>query len=97
MVAAAYSGQLKTVQLLLRRKCHMICNERHGKYGSALNAAVIRAHWDIVDVLLEAGAKPDCHMLEEPDEEFLARIREEHGWAAEERYKTFWEVEKRIS
>lgn len=93
--AAAYSGQLKTVQLLLRRKDFIMCNERHGKYGSALNAAVIRAHWDIVDVLLEAGAKPDCHMLQEPDEEFLARIREEHGWAAEERYTKFWEVEKR--
>ncbi|KAJ4859640.1 ankyrin repeats (3 copies) domain-containing protein [Trichoderma breve] len=93
--AAAYSGQLKTVQLLLRRKDHIIYNERHGKYGSALNAAVIRANWDILDVLLEAGAKPDCHMLQEPDEEFLARIREEHGWAAEERYKKFWEVEKR--
>ncbi|KAM0265401.1 hypothetical protein ACHAQJ_000243 [Trichoderma viride] len=93
--AAAYSGQAKTVQLLLRRKDHIICNERCGKYGSALNAAVIRAHWDIVDVLLEAGAKPDCHMLQEPDKGFLARIREEHGWAAEERYKKFWEVEKR--
>jgi ankyrin repeat protein len=93
--AAAYSGQAKTVQLLLRRKDHIICNERCGKYGSALNAAVIRAHWDIVDALLEAGAKPDCYMLQEPDEEFLARIREEHGWAAEERYKKFWEVEKR--
>ncbi|KAL7956611.1 ankyrin repeat-containing domain protein [Trichoderma compactum] len=92
--AAAYSGQLKTVQLLLRRKDHVICNEPCGKYGSALNAAVIRANWDIVDVLLEAGAKPDCHMLQEPDEKFLARIREEHGWAAEERYKKFWEVEK---
>lgn len=93
--AAAYSGQLKTVQLLLRRKDHIICNERHGKYGSALNAAVIRANWDTVDVLLEAGAKADCHVLQEPDEEFLARIREDHGWAAEERYKKFWEVEKR--
>ncbi|KKP06190.1 hypothetical protein THAR02_01703 [Trichoderma harzianum] len=93
--AAAYSGQLKTVQLLLRRKDFIMCNEPCGKYGSALNAAVIRAHWDIVDVLLEAGAKPDCHMLQEPDEEFLARIREEHGWAAEERYKKFWEVEKK--
>ncbi|KAL7785777.1 ankyrin repeat-containing domain protein [Trichoderma afarasin] len=93
--AAAYSGQLKTVQLLLRRKDFIMCNERCGKYGSALNAAVIRAHWDIVDVLLEAGAKPDCYMLQEPDEEFLARIREEHGWAAEERYQKFWEVEKR--
>ncbi|KAL6831718.1 ankyrin repeat-containing domain protein [Trichoderma camerunense] len=90
--AAAYSGQLKTVQLLLRRKDFIMCSEPCGKYGSALNAAVIRAHWDIVDVLLEAGAKPDCHMLQEPDEEFLARIREEHGWAAEERYQKFWEV-----
>ncbi|KAL6792822.1 ankyrin repeat-containing domain protein [Trichoderma sp. SZMC 28012] len=77
--AAAYSGQLKTVQLLLRRKDVIMCNEPCGKYGSALNAAVIRAHWDIVDVLLEAGAKPDCYMLQEPDEEFLARIREDHG------------------
>ncbi|KAL6812142.1 ankyrin repeat-containing domain protein [Trichoderma sp. SZMC 28015] len=93
--AAAYSGQLKTVQLLLRRKDVIMCNEPCGKYGSALNAAVIRAHWDVVDVLLEAGAKPDCHMLQEPDEEFLARIREDHGWAAEERYKKLWEVEKR--
>ncbi|EHK47335.1 putative ankyrin repeat protein, partial [Trichoderma atroviride IMI 206040] len=92
--AAAYSGQAKTVQLLLRRRDHIICNEPCGKYRSALNAAVIRAHWDIVDILLEAGAKPDCHVLQEPDEEFLARIREEHGWAAEERYKKFWEVEK---
>lgn len=93
--AAAYSGQLKTVQLLLRRKDVIMCNEPCGKYGSALNAAVVRAHWDIVDVLLEAGAKPDCYMLQKPDEEFLARIREDHGWAAEERYKKLWEVEKR--
>ncbi|KAM0512856.1 hypothetical protein ACHAPE_008490 [Trichoderma viride] len=93
--AAAYSGQAKTVQLLLSRKDHKICNKPCGKYGSALNAAVIRAHWDIVDVLLKAGAIPDCHVLQEPDQDFLARIREEHGWAAEERYKKFWEVEKK--
>lgn len=93
--AAAYSGQAKTVQMLLRRKDRVICNERCGKYGSALNAAVIRGHWDIVELLLEAGEKPDYHMLQEPDEEFLTQIREEHGWVAEERYRKFWEVEKR--
>ncbi|KAL6898779.1 ankyrin repeat-containing domain protein [Trichoderma evansii] len=93
--AAAYSGQTKIIQLLLSRKDRVRCSKHCGKYGSALNAAVIRGYWDIVELLLEVGEKPDCVLLQEPDEEFLTQIREEHGWVAEERYKKFWEVEKR--
>ncbi|EHK19712.1 uncharacterized protein TRIVIDRAFT_123575, partial [Trichoderma virens Gv29-8] len=52
--AAAYSGQTPTINMLLNRGAHV--NARGGKYGSALNAAVIAGFWDIVQVLLDAGA-----------------------------------------
>jgi ankyrin repeat protein len=91
--AAAYSGQTPTVSLLLNKGAH--ANTRSGKYGSALNAAVIAGNWDIVQILLEADAVPDCHMLLEPDEEWLQSVLEDEddGQGAVERYRKFWEVE----
>ncbi len=72
-------------------------NLRGGQHRSALNAAIFRHFWDIVEILLEAGATPDCQLQPEPDEEFLARVREElkgEGQGAVERYCVFWEKHK---
>ncbi|KAG7289285.1 hypothetical protein NEMBOFW57_005651 [Staphylotrichum longicolle] len=44
--AAAYSGQTKSVALLLDKGAD--ANLRGGKYGSALNAAIVKGYWDIV-------------------------------------------------
>ncbi|KAL7909988.1 ankyrin repeat-containing domain protein [Trichoderma velutinum] len=92
--AAAYTGQTKSIQLLLDHGADVISGKSCGRYRTALNAAVTRAHWDIVTILLQAGAKPDCHLLLHPDEEWLERIRQEDGPVAVERYRKFWEVEK---
>lgn len=89
--AAAYSGQTASIRLLLDKKAD--CNMRGGKYGSALNAAIISGWWDIVEILLKAGATPDCRLQEEPDEEWLQRVREEDGRGAYARYMKFWEVQ----
>ena len=66
---------------------------RGGRYHTALNAAVVRGYWNIVEALLEAGAEPDCRHLQEPDEQWLKRVREEDGRGAVERYRKFWEVQ----
>lgn len=92
--AAAYSGLVESITLLLDRGAQVACHEWCGKYGSALNAAVIKGHWDIVQLLREAGAKPDCYSMERPDEEWLLKVRREDGPGAEERYRKFWELEK---
>ncbi|UKZ90608.1 uncharacterized protein TrAFT101_005614 [Trichoderma asperellum] len=89
--AAAYSGQTASVRLLLDNKAD--CNLRGGKYGSAFNAAIIRGNWHIVEILLKAGATPDCRLQAEPDKEWLQRVREEDGRGAYERYMKFWEVQ----
>lgn len=89
--AAAYSGQIASVRLLLDKKAD--CNLRGGEYGSALNAAIIRGNWHIVEILLKAGATPDCRLQDEPDKEWLQRVREEDGRGAYERYMKFWEVQ----
>jgi ankyrin repeat protein len=90
--AAAYSGQMTSIKLLLDKNAD--CNIRGGKYGSALNAAIISGFWDVVEILLKAGATPDSDLQEEPDEEWLQRVREEGGRGAYERYMKFWEVQK---
>lgn len=58
-------------------------------------AAVIAYNWDIVQILLASGAVPDCHVLSEPDEEWLRNVLENKvdGQCAVERYRKFWEVE----
>jgi ankyrin repeat protein len=91
--AAAYSGQAKSIRLLLDQGADV--NLRGGRYGSALNAAVARGRWNIVEVLLEAGAEPDCWRLaQQPDEEWMARVREDCGRGGVERYLKFWEKQK---
>ncbi|ROV91219.1 hypothetical protein VMCG_09361 [Cytospora schulzeri] len=90
--AAAYSGQTESVRRLLHKGADI--DARGGEYGSALNAAIVRGFWDIVDVLLEEGAKPDSQLLKEPDEAWLARVREKDGRGAVERYRKFWEMKK---
>lgn len=79
------------VRLLLERGADP--NLRGGRYGSALNAAVVKGFWDTVDVLLAAGAKPDCKLLSEPNDEWLEQVRERDGSDAVARYKVFWDVE----
>ncbi|KAK4150284.1 hypothetical protein C8A00DRAFT_37122 [Chaetomidium leptoderma] len=90
--AAAYWGQTRLVEVLLRHGARV--DLRGGKYGSALNAAVVRGFWDIVKVLLDAGATPDCRLLAEPDKEWLAHVRYEHGRGGVERYSVFWDKHK---
>ncbi|KAI0451705.1 ankyrin repeat-containing domain protein [Xylaria acuta] len=91
--AAAFSGHMSSVKLLLDNGAHI--NARGGKYGSALNAAIVQGFWDIVEVLLDNGAKSDRQQLPKPDEEWLARIQEddkmEDGKESVERYRIFWE------
>lgn len=91
-----HSGHAEAINLLLERGAQVACHEWCGKYGSALNAAVIKGHWDIVHLLREAGAKPDCYSMQKPDEEWLLTVRQEDGRGAEERYRKFWELEKPI-
>ncbi|KAK3896805.1 hypothetical protein C8A05DRAFT_48313 [Staphylotrichum tortipilum] len=89
--AAAYWGQTRSVRALLEHGADV--NLGGGQHRSALNAAIFRHFWDIVEILLEAGATPDCQLLSEPDEEWLARVREElgeHGEGAVQRYHVFW-------
>ena len=93
--AAAYWGQTRSIRALLEHGADV--NLRGGQHRSALNAAIFRHFWDIVEILLEAGATPDCQLQPEPDEEFLARVREElkgEGRGAVERYRVFWEKHK---
>ncbi|KAL7917449.1 ankyrin repeat-containing domain protein [Trichoderma austrokoningii] len=92
--AAAYSGQILSVRLLLDRKARV--NVRGGKYRSALNGAVIGGYWNIVKILLEAGAAPDCHLQEQPDEEWLQIVLERDGRDAVERYRKLWDEEGRL-
>ncbi|KAK4103800.1 ankyrin [Parathielavia hyrcaniae] len=66
------------------------------QYGSPLNAAVVQGYWDIVKILLDAGAVPDCQQLPETDEEWLACVREDHGQGAVERYRVFWDKHKAV-
>ncbi|KAJ4865469.1 ankyrin repeats (many copies) domain-containing protein [Trichoderma breve] len=105
--AAAFSGQTESVRLLLDRGADV--DARGGKCGSALNAAIFRGYWDIVEILLQRGATPDYCLQQQPDEEWLQRVREkwseemEEGWrkrvrevdcrCAIARYRKFWEVE----
>lgn len=65
---------------------------------AALNGAIIGGHWDIVEVLLEAGAAPDCDLQEQPNGEWLQTLLKEDSRGGVERYKRFWDVrrEKKI-
>ncbi|PTB53221.1 hypothetical protein M431DRAFT_509545 [Trichoderma harzianum CBS 226.95] len=68
-----------------------------GKYGNALNAAVIRGHWDIVDILLGKCKEQGYQLIENGDEAWLGKIRQEHGEGAVQRWEAFWKVHgKRI-
>ena len=53
--------------------------------------AIIRAFWDIVKMLLAAGAKPECQLLSEPDEGWLAHVCYEHSRGSLEQYSVFWD------
>ncbi|KAJ4859748.1 ankyrin repeats (3 copies) domain-containing protein [Trichoderma breve] len=88
--AAAYSGQTRSVRMLLERGAQI--SIWGGKYRNALNAAVIRGHWDIVDILLEKGREQSCQFIENGDEAWLGQIRQEHGEGAVQRWEAFWKV-----
>ncbi|KAL6695652.1 ankyrin repeat-containing domain protein [Trichoderma pleuroticola] len=93
--AAAYSGQTRSIRMLLERRAQISISG--GKYRNALNAAVIRGHWDIVDILLEKGKEQGFQFMENEDEAWLEQIRREHGEGAVQRWETFWKVhESRI-
>lgn len=94
--AAAYSGQTMSVRYLLQRGARVMCDDRCGKYRSAVNAAVIRGHWCIVEILLKAGAKADCHFQAEIDNAWLAKVVKEHGKGAGQRYRKFWQVQREL-
>ncbi|PFH60075.1 hypothetical protein XA68_11493 [Ophiocordyceps unilateralis] len=89
--AAAFTGRPWAVRKLLDRGADV--NARKGKYTSPLNAAVLQGHWDIVDLLQSRGARPECELLPEPDEAWLASVCEDVGRGAVERYQKFWDVE----
>lgn len=91
--AAAFSGQTESIKLLLDNKANV--NAAGGFYGSALNAAITSGYWNIVEILLQAGATPDCHLQQQPDEEWLEKVRKEHEHGAVERYMKFWEVQSK--
>ncbi|KAM0251267.1 hypothetical protein ACHAQJ_008258 [Trichoderma viride] len=93
--AAAWSDQVETIKLLIRKGAHV--NAHGGKYKSALNAAVFGGSWHIVKILRDNGAKPDLYWRDSPDEEWLAEIEKEDGKRAIERYRKFWEVEEKKS
>lgn len=93
--AAAWSGQTESARLLIQKGGRV--NIRGGKYWSALNAAIFRGHWDIVRLLCEHVAVPDYSYFHEPDETWLAEIQNEHGRAAVERYRKFWEEDMKNS
>lgn len=93
--AAAYSGQTRSIRMLLERGAQISISG--GKYGNALNAAVIRGHWDIVDILLEKCKEQGYQLIENGDEAWLGKIRQEHGEDAVQRWEAFWKVHgKRI-
>lgn len=101
--AAGYSARLcrrRRTRVRLDPSCCCWAEEprsidaRGGKYGSALNAAVICGFWDIVQILLDGGATPDCGEVLQPSKEWLQLVREEHGGGAVERYRRFCEVEE---
>lgn len=83
--AAAYSGQINSVRILLDKGAYV--NANGNLCRSALNAAIFAGYWDTVTVLLHYGAVPDS----QPDEEWLEDIRNQLGRGAVERYWKFWE------
>ncbi|KAK5633166.1 hypothetical protein RRF57_008880 [Xylaria bambusicola] len=73
--AAAYSGHVDVVKILLHRGVNP--NVKGGKYRSALNAAIFQGRWHIVEMLLENGTISDRQQFQEPDEEWLSLIEKE--------------------
>jgi ankyrin repeat protein len=55
--SAAYSGDIRTVERLIREEVDVNLWDRHGR--SALTFAVTSGHFEIVRVLVEAGAWVD--------------------------------------
>lgn len=56
--AAAISGNVELVELLLKPEYHADVNQTGGEFGSALAAAAAYGHEEVVRQLLEAGANP---------------------------------------
>ncbi|KAL6902717.1 ankyrin repeat-containing domain protein [Trichoderma evansii] len=91
--AAVFCDLEETVNVLLSHGADV--NVLGGRYNNALNAAVVRGFWNIVKMLLDKGATPDCHRQDELDKKWLAKVEKEDGKRAVERYKKFWEVERK--
>ncbi|KAI0147348.1 hypothetical protein GGR57DRAFT_260172 [Xylariaceae sp. FL1272] len=55
---ASFVGKASAVQILLDRGARVDINASQGRYGSALKAATEGNHYEVVTLLLEAGATP---------------------------------------
>lgn len=91
--AAVFCDLDETVQVLLDHGADV--NASGGRYNNALNAAVVRGFWNTAKKLLDLGATPDCYRQDSLDEKWLADIEKGDGKKAAERYKKFWEVERK--
>lgn len=91
--AAVFCDLEETVKVLLSNGADV--NAPGGRYNNALNAAVVRGFWHTAKMLLDHGATPDCYRHDSLDEKWLASIEKEDGKRAVERYKKFWEVERK--
>ncbi|KAM0462646.1 hypothetical protein ACHAPV_003469 [Trichoderma viride] len=91
--AAVFCDLDETVKVLLDNGADV--NISGGRYNSALNGAVVRGFWHSAKKLLDLGATPDCHRQDSPDEKWLANMEREDGKEAVERYRKFWEVERK--
>ncbi len=63
---AAAAGHAEIVRLLLLRGAHSLIDDTQGKYGSALKAANDRSRFDVMKVLLEAGANEETLSIPPP-------------------------------
>lgn len=63
---AAAAGHAEIVRLLLLRGAHSLIDDTQGKFGSALKAANGRSRFDVMKVLLEAGANEETLSIPPP-------------------------------
>lgn len=63
---AAAAGHAEVVRLLLLRGAHLLIDDTRGRYGSALRAANDRSRFDVMKILLNAGAKEETLNVQPP-------------------------------
>ena len=87
---AAAAGHAEIVRLLLLRGTHSLIDDTQGKYGSALRAANDRSRFDVMKVLLEAGASEETLKIAPP----LASTSSEAGFTSATNRKDGREITK---